>query len=61
MADEINGVPCEKMFGAIARFRDDVSWKLVTDTGPSTLDVPVSTLAARVVSSLVVTASSASA
>ena len=23
MADEINGVPCEKMFGAIARFRDD--------------------------------------
>jgi uncharacterized OsmC-like protein len=23
MADEINGVPCDKMFGAIARFRDD--------------------------------------
>ena len=23
MADEINGVPCEKMFGAIARFRDN--------------------------------------
>jgi uncharacterized OsmC-like protein len=23
MAEEINGVPCEKMFGAIARFRDD--------------------------------------
>src|SRR4029078_10630662 len=23
MDDEINGVPCEKMFGAIARFRDN--------------------------------------
>ncbi len=23
MADEINGVPCDKMFGAIARIRDD--------------------------------------
>ncbi len=23
MAEEINGVPCDKMFGAIARFRDD--------------------------------------
>jgi uncharacterized OsmC-like protein len=23
MSEEINGVPCEKMFGAIARFRDD--------------------------------------
>jgi uncharacterized OsmC-like protein len=23
MADEVNGVPCDKMFGAIARFRDD--------------------------------------
>ena len=23
MAEEINGVPCEKMFGAIARFRDN--------------------------------------
>jgi uncharacterized OsmC-like protein len=23
MADEINGVPCDKMFGAIARFRDN--------------------------------------
>jgi hypothetical protein len=23
VADEINGVPCDKLFGAIARFRDD--------------------------------------
>jgi uncharacterized OsmC-like protein len=23
MADEVNGVPCDKMFGAIARFRED--------------------------------------
>ena len=23
MADEVNGVPCEKMFGAISRFRDN--------------------------------------
>ncbi len=25
MAEEVNGVPCEKMFGAIARFRDDAA------------------------------------